>query len=82
MWEVTWTARDESAQSRVLQDVTKAGEKGQAALAQEAECEGAWHAGIGNGEGGVAQLSRYVNRGCGGNEGEAWVQGVVRGDGI
>ena len=23
MWEVTWTARDESARSRVLRDVTK-----------------------------------------------------------
>ena len=42
----------------MLTAVVKAGEMGQAALAQEAECEGARRAGIGNGEGGVAQLSR------------------------
>ena len=42
----------------MLTVAVKAGEKGQAALAREAECEGAQRAGIGNGEGGVAQLSR------------------------
>ena len=42
----------------MLTAAVKAGEKGQATLAREAECEGVWRAGIGNGEGGVAQLSR------------------------
>ena len=42
----------------MLTVAVKVGEKGKAALAREAECEGAWRAGIGNGEGGVAQLSR------------------------
>ena len=43
---------------------------------------GARRVGIGNGEGGVAQLSCEVNGGHGRNEGEAWVQGAVCGGGI
>ena len=60
----------------------KAAEKGRAALAREAECEGARRAGVGDGEGGVAQQSRGVGRGRGGHEGEARVRGAARGGGV
>ena len=55
---VTSGATRRACAKHMLTAVVKAGEKGQATLAREAECEGAWRAGISNGEGGVAQLSR------------------------
>ena len=54
---VTSVAMRRACVKHMLTAAVKAGEKGQAALAREAECEGVWCVGISNREGGVAQLS-------------------------
>ena len=66
----------------MLTVVVKAAVKGWAALAQEAECKGVWHTGVGVGEGGVVQQSCEVGRGRGRHEGEAWVWGAACGGGV